>query len=376
MMEAHILLLLGIKERGRWIGLDHVEEKVSRDIEKAEGKKPGHEALLNSLEGLKRMGLIEEEKARYRITEAGRRRLYELVESGGKLNLSYLLVWKAQHYYEKKAKHILPFLKGRPVSMIKVFTDDTSPFSKVKSIFVRYARYRPRPTFFKIEDKERLIELVYDHGIDFIPYVHKEGAKEPDIFLIDLDPGDELKTEEGFELAKRVAYHTYELLKEHGIEPLVKFSGSRGFQFLCSLDNDKLKGREDLFLLYRRIIQAFQLRLEERLKEYEDELLSSPPYTTSQVKDRKARAKRILVDWSSMKPMGDYRAPFSIHYRTGLVSLPLEPSGILSFKKEDAEPLKLASKDILIPKPMKPQDPEDLLSLLADRTFEGPLKDV
>jgi hypothetical protein len=77
-----------------------------------------------------------------------------------------------------------------------------------------------------------------------------------------------------------------------------------------------------------------------------------------------------------MKPMGDYRAPFSIHYRTGLVSLPLEPSEIISFKKEDADPLKLADREITIPKPMKPQDPEGLLSLLADEISEDLLKGV
>ncbi|RLG19271.1 hypothetical protein DRN74_07105 [Candidatus Micrarchaeota archaeon] len=148
--------------------------------------------------------------------------------------------------------------------------------------------------------------------------------------MIDLDPGDSLKDEKGFMLTKKVALASYELLKELGIEPMVKFSGSRGFQLVCSLDNSGLKG--DIFDLYRRMIRAFQVRLEEKLKQ--EDMPRPPPYTTSQVKDRRARSNLILVDWSSMKPMGDYRAPFSIHYRTGLVSLPLRPEKLWGSRKK------------------------------------------
>lgn len=359
-VQDRIMLLMGLKEKGRWVDFDHIYEKVSRDEVVAGRPKPSHNDLTKALTELVEAGLLEAEGEKYRITDPGRDLVAKIIAEKGPLNRSYVLVWKAQRYYEKFAEHILPFLRGRPVSAVKVFTDESDPFRKVKPIFVRYARYKPRPIFLKVESRERLIELVYDHAIDFIPYVHREGAKEPDIFLIDLDPGEGLKDERGFMLTKKVAVAAYELLRELGVEPMLKFSGSRGFQLVCSLDNSGLKG--DIFDLYRRIIRAFQAKLEERLKG--EDMPRPPPYTTSQVKDRRARANSILVDWSSMKPMGDYRAPFSIHYRTGLVSLPLRPEEVMSFKKEDAEPLSLLKARTEKWPPFKPENPEGLISLL------------
>lgn len=362
-IQDRIMLLMGLKEEGRWVDFGHIYEKVSRDEVVAGRPKPSYESFAKSLAMLVDSGLLEVKGEKYRITDAGRNLVAEIVVKKRPLNRSYILVWKAQRYYEKFADHILPFLKGRPVSAVKVFTDESDPFGKVKPIFVRYARYKPRPVFLRVETEERLIELVYDHAIDFIPYVHKEGAKEPDIFLIDLDPGEGLRDERGFLLTKKVALASYELLKELGVKTMVKFSGSRGFQLICSLDNSGLKG--DIFDLYRRIIRAFQTRLEERLKG--EDMPGPPPYTTSQVKDRKARANLVLVDWSSMKPMGDYRAPFSIHYRTGLVSLPLKPEKIMEFEKGDAEPLSLLKAGVEKWPPFKPQNPEGLISLLKEQ---------
>lgn len=361
-VQDRIMLLLGIKEEGKWVEFDHIYEKLSRDEVAAGRAKPSHEDLTKSLASLVECGLLEAEGGRYRITEAGRGLVAEIVANKRPLNRSYVLVWKAQRYYKKFASHILPFLKGRPVSVVKVFTDESDPFGNVKPIFVRYSKYKPRPQFLRVETEEKLMALVHDHAVDFIPYVHREESEEPDIFLIDLDPGDGLKDERGFLLTKIVALESYELLKELGVEPMLKFSGSRGFQLLCSLDNSGLEG--DIFDLYRRIIRAFQIKLEERLRGRD--MPSPPPYTTSQVKDSKARANLILVDWSSMKPMGDYRAPFSIHYKTGLVSLPLRPEKIMEFEKEEAEPLSLLKLEVGKWPTLKPQNPEGLLSLLKE----------
>lgn len=39
-----------------------------------------------------------------------------------------------------------------------------------------------------------------------------------------------------------------------------------------------------------------------------------------------------------MKPYGDVRAPFSIHYKTGLVSCPVDHSRLLQFEPDEAKP--------------------------------------
>ncbi|MEM3518234.1 MAG: hypothetical protein QXZ07_04080, partial [Nitrososphaerales archaeon] len=53
------------------------------------------------------------------------------------------------------------------------------------------------------------------------------------------------------------------------------------------------------------------------------------------------RASQILIDWSSLKPMGDVRAPFSIHYKTGLASLPVSINNIKDFDIKEAHPLRI-----------------------------------
>jgi hypothetical protein len=60
--------------------------------------------------------------------------------------------------------------------------------------------------------------------------------------------------------------------------------------------------------------------------------------TTSSVAKKEDRTEKVLLDWSSMKPYGDVRAPFSMHYKTGLISCPIDPSRIYEFTPDQARP--------------------------------------
>lgn len=128
---------------------------------------------------------------------------------------------------------------------------------------------------------------------------------------------------------------------------MVKFSGSRGFQIWTYLDNDILRGEEDIFKIYREMATALRVRFEERLqrdangiqKKFPNIVEKGRPITTSEVAHKLERGSQILIDWSVLKPMGDVRAPFSMHHKTGLVSLPLPLTELLDFDPADAEPL-------------------------------------
>lgn len=335
-IRDRILLLLSIKEEGKYIDFEHIFEKVSRD----EKRKISKEEIVNEINSMINEGLILYHNG-YAITEKGMKKLMErLPIVGDQLNLSYRLVLLAKQYYPKIYNYIIPFLINRPVSVIKVFSDDEDPIGKIKPLFVRYARYKPKPIFISINNKDDLINYVNDHAIDFIPYVHKFDMKEPDWFIIDLDAGEGL-IKEGLLAIKFIANEIYQFLLENEVKSYLKFSGSRGIQIWASFDNSKIP-RSDLFATYRLIIQKIQNKIEERISKSQapEELLPfiKKGLTTSIVAKKEERKYKVLLDWSSMKPYGDVRAPYSIHYKTGLISCPIDPNKVMDFQIEYAKP--------------------------------------
>ncbi|MFQ6134311.1 MAG: hypothetical protein ACE5KU_00660 [Nitrososphaerales archaeon] len=351
-VRDRVALLLATKETGRTVTLDHILEKVGRDVSFLEHRDVGADEVKEALDSLIGQGAASTVKDGYlrlpRIDEI----VSEVVtKAGSELNRSYMLVWIAKKYYPRVADQMLPFLTGRPISAVKIFSGKKNPIEELSTIFVRYARRKPKPVNLTVDTKERLLTLVDDHCVDFIPYVHKIGSNEPDIFVLDMDAGSALlKHRKAFGFIKFVTAHLAEMLSEKGVQPMVKFSGSRGFQVWAFLDNSKMPANRDLFALYRDMAVSVQSRLEERLQERSGEvedkfheiMKAGRPFTTSIVAHKEERASKILVDWSSMKPAGDVRAPFSIHYRTGLVSLPLTLNEIEGFEMGDAEPFKVA----------------------------------
>lgn len=360
MIKERILLLLGIKEEGRGISFEHIFDKVSRDeaifrgVKKSEIKE---NELREELEKLVSMNFIERNGKVFTITRKGReelRRILKDKEKAEKLNLSYKLVFIAIDYYRAASSAIFPFLKNRATSVVKIFSDEVMPFSKLKSIFVRYAKYKPAKVFLQIKSESEVMERVYDHAIDFIPYVHEIGSRLPSWFILDLDAGERIKKHEhGFEAVKIVAEKICDVLESFEIKPCIKFSGSRGMQIWAKLDNRSLKQADELFSIYRKLAVFVQKKAEEKIKEASENEMKiirevigeGKEITTSKVAKKEEREDKILVDWSSMKINGDVRAPFSMHYKTGLISCPVERRKIKTFEISHAEPEKV-KKDI------------------------------
>lgn len=183
--------------------------------------------------------------------------------------------------------------------------------------------------------------------LDHASHVHKVGAKEPDVFVLDLDAGSKIMQHpKAFDFVKFVTSELAALLNDLSVECMVKFSGSRGFQIWTSFDNKRFRHEQDIFKKYRDMAVALQEKLEERLQNNISEIQrrfsglveKGQPITTSVVAHKEERASQILVDWSVLKPMGDARAPFSMHYKTGLVSAPLSLTDLEDFDPRDAEP--------------------------------------
>ncbi len=341
LIEDRILLLLAIKEKKKTISFEHIAEKVIRD----EKGRISELDVRDAVDRLISREFITEAKKNYYATEKGMREITDRLESIGKeLNLSYRMVLKAKNYYPLIAEALLPFLKERATSVVKIFSDDKDPTRRIKPLFVRYAKYKPKPVHIQISNTEDLIKYVDSHAIDFIPYIHKLNSKDPDWFVLDLDAGPEFeKKEKGFNLVKLTAEKLVEVLEDYEISSNIKFSGSRGIQIWTSLDNTKLASG-DLFALYRKFAQIIQFNLEEKLQELPSKTLEEyyeivekgKPITTSTVAKKSERSDQILIDWSTMKPSGDVRAPFSLHYKTGWVSCPIDHKHLLDFKISEA----------------------------------------
>ncbi len=350
-ISDRILLLLSIKEERKRIGIGHIFEKTHRDILFVEKRETNKDEVERTINDLISQGLVERFDDGYSLSIEGEKIMEKIIlEKERELNRSYTLVWLAKKYYLRIAKYMLPFLKDRPVSAVKIFSGKKDPIKEVDAIFVRYAKYKPKPIFLTVDSESKLMSLVFDHCIDFIPYVHKLNADEPDFFILDLDAGSEIMTtKKGFDFIKYIAFELSNFLVELEVEPMAKFSGSRGFQIWASFDNSELRSKGDLFKTYREMAIAIQNRFEERLQNKIDEIVTFFPnivkrgkkITTSKVAHKEERASQILVDWSSLKPMGDVRAPYSIHYKTGLVSLPIPVDKINDFNMEDAHPLRV-----------------------------------
>lgn len=380
MIAERALLLLAIKEPGKLVDFDHILEKISRDVEFAERRTVTKEELSKYLTELLREGLVQKDRNQYAITEEGRKKFaISFQEISKQLNRSYSLVYISIKYYPKVADVMMPFLSARPVSVVKIFSGKKNPITEIDPLFVRYKRYKPRPEHIKIENPNKLMELVFDHCVDYIPYVHRFNAKEPDVFVLDIDAGERIRTHRGgFYLVREVAAIAAITLQEQGIEALLKFSGSRGFQIWCRLDTKRIQIEGDRFALYRDMAVAFQKYLERLLAERRTDLEDlagmrlGPQITTSQVSKKEERGDQVLIDNSSMKPMGDVRCPFSIHYKTGLVSVPLAIGKINRFEPNVADPGKATFDASDFRRPAEdfsiaaPSPPDFLLKLLGD----------
>jgi DNA primase len=352
-VKERIALLLSIKEKGKLVEFDHIYEKVSRDVKFLEKRDVSKDEIISNLKSLEEEGLIKNVNGKYAPEDKIHDYISNLISQKEKvLNRSYILVWKAKHYYPIVSNLILPYLKDRPTSVIKVFSGKNNPIEEIDPIFVRYAKYKPKPQHIVINSSDKLMEYVHDHCIDFIPYVHKLNANEPDLFVLDLDAGKKIiEKESGFTFLKYITKELYDMLIEFEINPMIKFSGSRGFQIWAKFDNSKFKSKEDLFAQYRRLAVKIQNLLEKRLQEKRKIIEEEFPefkelkqFTTSQVAHKEEREDKVLVDWSSMKPQGDVRAPFSMHYKTGLISVPLFKEEIDEFSVLEAEPMNLIKK--------------------------------
>jgi len=319
--EDHALMSLAIKRRGKFIGVPHVQEKLSRDA----GRKFGEQEARELLDGLVKKGLLEKRADEYAIKDAGReyfdKRWREIREQ---LNQDYLKVYRAKQYYPHVADALFEFCRDRWVSVFRLFTDRA------------WLQRKLGPKYITIKSANDIEKWLDVHGIDFIPYIHRVGSDRPDWLVIDFDAGKQVPMKR----TKEVVEAAHKVLAGYGMKPAIKFSGSRGFQVWAQFKPHELpkdyqpkqlrteRRERNMFSFYADIVRFVESRAAERL----------PGLTTAETAKKEERADKVLFDASIIKPMGDVRAPYSMHYKTGLISMPLELKDLKRFEPEQADP--------------------------------------
>jgi hypothetical protein len=148
--------------------------------------------------------------------------------------------------------------------------------------------------------------------------------------------------------SKIFAELTIDLLRFHGIKNVgIKFSGSKGFHIIVPWKAfpKEIAGENlsDGFPEYPRIITNYiaektKTKLIERVSE-----LSKP---NKYVKDFQA-PKEVIPDLILVSPRHLFRAPYSLHEKTSLASVVLDPDEIKNFELKQADPLKIKIKNFI-----------------------------
>ncbi len=320
-------MTLAIKRRGKFVDVPHIQEKLSRDAD----EKFSEEGTLRLLAGLEKKGWVESKAGEYAITDAGRKyfeRRWRQVRP--ELNQDYLKVYRAKQYYPHVVDALLEFCRDRWVSVFRLFTGRAWLQRKLGPRYI---------TIKSAKDVQRWLDV---HGIDFIPYIHHVDSDCPDWLVIDFDAGKKVDLDRTKEVVKEAC----RVLGGYGVEPAIKFSGSRGFQVWAQFKpHDLPKGykpkqlrterrERNMFSFYADIVRFAESRVAEKL----------PRLTTAETAKKEARVDKVLFDASIIKPMGDVRAPYSMHYKTGLISMPLELKELGRFKPEHADPELVAKR--------------------------------
>jgi hypothetical protein len=128
----------------------------------------------------------------------------------------------------------------------------------------------------------------------------------------------------------------------------VKFSGSDGYHLMWDVPDLGGIDDDELWSLERAVVRAVACEVEKRLADdpraapIRDAVGAGSPLITTGSADRE-NPHALLFDEYILKENANFRAPFSIHPRTGLVAVPLSRAQLAAFRPEDAHPDRVAA---------------------------------
>jgi len=198
-----------------------------------------------------------------------------------------------------------------------------------------------------------------------------------------------------FEYSKIAAYYTIKALNYHGIKGVsCKFSGNKGFHigvpweaFPEMIQNKPTrelfpeaprKIAEYIKFLIKDVTGDAILRFEkgdfEKIKEKTG--LTEAEMTAMEKNEHGIPVKRLnsesflVIDTILISSRHLYRMPYSLHEKSGLVSLPIDPDEVLQFRKEQAKPEQVKVQNVFLARNVVPGEAGKLIMQAYDFTTE------
>ncbi len=139
-----------------------------------------------------------------------------------------------------------------------------------------------------------------------------------------------------------------DLFKFHGIKNIgIKFSGSKGFHIIIPWKAFPKEINEvqtkNMFPEWPRIITKYIM---EKTKEKLIEEISNLTRPNKYIKDFQA-SEQVMPDIILVSPRHLFRMPYSLHEKTALASVVLNPEEIEGFQLKDADPFKIKVKNFM-----------------------------
>ena len=170
-------------------------------------------------------------------------------------------------------------------------------------------------------------------------------------FLIDIDS-------KYLDYSKIMAELIVKILKFHGVKNFsIKFSGSKGFHILVpwkafpeTIHNNKTS---DMFPEWPRILTKYIMEMvKPELIEKINDTLGEEKYGSSKKyikgdEDAGDFAKKVMPDLILVSPRHLFRMPYSLHEKTALASVVLNPEEIHKFQPKDADPFKAEIRNFM-----------------------------
>jgi bifunctional non-homologous end joining protein LigD len=219
-------------------------------------------------------------------------------------------------YYESVSKYVLPYLKGRALSLLRnpngirdhgFFHKDAGNDAPdwVDTQVIRSEHPDRDVNYILANNKATLLYLANLGCIELNPWHSKaDNLEHPDYMVIDLDPSDKNTFNDVIETAKAVK----QVMDGAGIDSYVKTSGSTGLHIYVPLAH---KYHYDQVLQFAEIIA---MRTQELL-----------PDLTSLERSLKKRGDMIYIDYMQNRIGQTVAAPYSVRPRPhATVSTPLE----------------------------------------------------
>ena len=252
---------------------------------------------------------------------------------------------------EKRIKNIIHIYYSKPEVQKAIFE-----FSKNREICPRYFEgFGKRPDIFQyIGD---ILELVKKGATSF--HCSEEIWQEPLNIVTGMNPQQTNELRTGWDLiididSKYIDYSKIsaeviiQILKFHGVKNIgIKFSGSKGFHIIVPWrafpkEINEIK-TSTMFPKYPRIITQYIM---EKTKAQLIEKISDLERPNKYVKDFQA-PKEVMPDLVLVSSRHLFRMPYSLHEKTALASVVLDPEKISKFQPKDADPMKIKIKNFM-----------------------------